>query len=293
MGILEGPGRRVVVGIDCSPESEQVLRWADHHAALTRSTLHAVTGWQADVLGSEAGEDFGETQARVRDALTATIDAALTPERARLVKQRVSIESPADVLLVAARKADLLVVGPRSAGGISGLLLGSVAERVVSGASCPVAIVHPSRHRQAHRIVAGVDGSNCSRRALEWAIRHAALTRSTVDVLAVQDEGSRWLMPPYQSWATPQQWAEQVLAEVLKEAPSLDGATVSAHACPGNAAQVLVEASRSSDMIVVGNHGSGALASRLLGSVSQKVARHARVPVVVVHDHDHPLMSNY
>jgi nucleotide-binding universal stress UspA family protein len=40
-------------------------------------------------------------------------------------------------------------------------------------------------------------------------------------------------------------------------------------------------------MIVVGNHGAGSAVSRLLGSVSQKVARHARVPVVVVHDHDH------
>src|ERR1019366_6287967 len=42
--------------------------------------------------------------------------------------------------LVQARKADLVVVvGPRSAGGIAGLLLDSVAERVISGASCLVA----------------------------------------------------------------------------------------------------------------------------------------------------------
>ena len=53
MGVLDGPGRRVVVGIDCSPESEQVLRWADRQAELTRSVLVALTGWQPDLPGAD------------------------------------------------------------------------------------------------------------------------------------------------------------------------------------------------------------------------------------------------
>ena len=138
----------------------------------------------------------------------------------------------------------------------------------------------------------GIDGSDCSRRALEWAIRQSVFTESTVDVLAVQDEGSRWLLPPYESWATPTQWAEQVLAEILADVQPPEDAHISTQVCPGNAAKVLVAASAMADMIVVGNHGTGAALSRLLGSVSQKVARHAAVPVVVVHDHDHrPLHS--
>ena len=79
---------------------------------------------------------------------------------------------------------------------------------------------------------------------------------------------------------------EQVLAEVLEDAQPPDGARISTHVCHGNSAKTLVDASAGSDMIVVGNHGTGAALSRLLGSVSQKVARHASVPVVVVHDHD-------
>jgi nucleotide-binding universal stress UspA family protein len=287
MGILEGPGRRVVVGVDCSPESEQVLRWADRQAELTGSALVAVTGWQSDLPGVEVEASFPDAQARVRTALTETISSALPPERARLVKLRVSMGPPADALLVQARKADLVVVGPRSPGGIAGLLLGSVAERVVSAASCPVAVVHATRHRPKNRIVVGVDGSDCSRRALEWAIRQSVFTESAVDVLAVQDEGSRWLLPPYDSWATPKQWVEQVLAEVLEDAQAPDGARINTRVCPGNAAKVLVDAAAAVDLIVIGNHGTGAALSRLLGSVSQKVARHAGVPVVVVHDHDH------
>jgi nucleotide-binding universal stress UspA family protein len=204
-----------------------------------------------------------------------------------MVKLRVSMGPPADALLVQARRAELLVVGPRSSDGLAGLLLGSVAERVVGGASCPVAVVHGSRHRLRHRIVVGVDGSACSRRALEWAVRQSVITEAGVDVLAVQDERSRWLSPPYGSWATPTQWVEQVLAEVLEDREPFDAARVSTRMCPGNAAKVLIDASSASDMIVVGNHGTGAALSRALGSVSQKVARHATVPVVVIHDHDH------
>jgi nucleotide-binding universal stress UspA family protein len=133
----------------------------------------------------------------------------------------------------------------------------------------------------------GVDGSQCSRRALEWAIGQSRVTDAAVDVLAVQDEGSRWLLPPYGSWAAPKQWVEQVLAEVLDDARPTDPARISTQVCPGNAATVLIGAAAAADLIVVGNHGIGPALSRLLGSVSQKVARQAGVPVVVVHDHDH------
>lgn len=292
MGTLEGPGRRVVVGVDCSPESEQVLRWADRQAELTRSALVAVTGWQPDLPGVGVPSDFPEAQVRMRVALAETISAALPPPRALSVKQRVSMSPPADALLVQARRADLVVVGPRSAGGIASLLLGSVAERVASGASCPVVIVHAARHRTTHRIVVGVDGSDCSRRALEWAIGQSAITAAKVDVLAVQDADSRWLMPPYDSWATPKQWVDQTLAEVLEDLQPPDSARISTQVRPGNAAKVLVDSANTADMIVVGNHGTGAALSRMLGSVSQKVARHAGVPVVVVHDHDHRPMPN-
>jgi nucleotide-binding universal stress UspA family protein len=249
--------------------------------------LVAVTGWQSDVPGLDAEADFAPAQGRVRTALTETINSALSVERARLVKVRVSMGPPADALLVQARKADLVVVGPRSPGGIAGLLLGSVAERIVSAASCPVAVVHATRHRPKNRIVVGVDGSGCSRRALQWAIRQSVLTKSAIDVLAVQDEDSRWLLPPYDSWATPRQWVEQVLTEVVEDAQAPDDTRISTRVCPGNAAKVLVDAGAASDLIVIGNHGTGAALSRLLGSVSQKVARHAGVPVIVVHDHDH------
>jgi nucleotide-binding universal stress UspA family protein len=48
---------------------------------------------------------------------------------------------PAEVLLEAAKDADLLVVGSRGRGGFSGMLLGSVSTQLAHHASCPILIV--------------------------------------------------------------------------------------------------------------------------------------------------------
>jgi nucleotide-binding universal stress UspA family protein len=50
----------------------------------------------------------------------------------------------------------------------------------------------------------------------------------------------------------------------------------------GPAAKVLLDAGHDADMIVVGSRGRGGFAGLLLGSVSQQVAQHAPLPVVIV-----------
>ncbi len=52
---------------------------------------------------------------------------------------------PADAIVAAARSlhSDLIVIGSRSRPGVRHLLLGSVAEKVMRGAHCPVLVVHP------------------------------------------------------------------------------------------------------------------------------------------------------
>ena len=80
-----------------------------------------------------------------------------------------------------------------------------------------------------------------------------------------KDEGSRWLLPLYESWATPKQCVQQVLAGVLEQVQPPDDARISTQVCPGSAAKVLVDAAAAADMIVVGYNGAGAALSGLLG----------------------------
>jgi nucleotide-binding universal stress UspA family protein len=56
----------------------------------------------------------------------------------------------------------------------------------------------------------------------------------------------------------------------------------------GHPAQVLLDAARGADLLVVGSRGHGTLAGMLLGSVSQHCVQHSPCPVVVV-PADHPV----
>ena len=68
------------------------------------------------------------------------------------VDQRSVRSDPVVELLEQARTARLLVVGSRGRGGFKGMLLGSVSQRVLKRATCPVAVVHTEQPTgAAHR----------------------------------------------------------------------------------------------------------------------------------------------
>lgn len=285
MGVVDGGNRRVVVGIDLTPESEELLRWADRQAEADHAVLQAVTAFPA--VGPVRGEAKAPAEhTATRQVLEETVARALPADRARLVELTVSPLHASTAILEQAKGADLVVVGPRGRGGISGLLLGSVTERVVSHATCPVVVVHSPRHARSHRIVVGWDGSECSRLALEWAIRQAEITDAKVDAVTVFDRPQYGMTPFGASLEPRQPLMEEVLRVELEKLSPHQASRVSPVVFEGNAAAVLLSEGDDADLIVVGNHGARTAVSRLLGSISQKVARHAQVPVVVVHDHD-------
>lgn len=87
-----------------------------------------------------------EAEAMQRAALTAVPAEDLNAVE---VVQRAVLGTAADVLLEAADGADLLVVGSRGRGGLTGALLGSVSQRCVTRAPCPVLVVRPASHETA------------------------------------------------------------------------------------------------------------------------------------------------
>lgn len=82
----------------------------------------------------------------------------------------------------------------------------------------------------------------------------------------------------------PEEDAKKVLAatvrDVFGEHPPL-GMLLTVR--EGNPAEVLIEASRSALLLVVGSRGHGGFAGLLLGSVSAACSEHAKCPVVVLH----------
>lgn len=139
-------------------------------------------------------------------------------------------------------------------------------------------------------ILVGVDGSRHSQRALEWAMKeaavwHMALTAITVNPVAV----SGWTGTPIRSEEDERarEQARQTVQEAAdKAAGQLAGAarpaSVTVHAVSGSPAAELISASRDADLLVVGSRGAGGFARLVMGSVSNQVAHHAHCPVVIV-----------
>lgn len=139
------------------------------------------------------------------------------------------------------------------------------------------------------RIVAGVDGSPSSMSALRWAIRQAALTSAEVDAVIAWNypvTAGGWMPTDMEGNFNFEEDAEKILADAISSTVNPGNIEVHARAVQGVPAQVLLDASDSADLLVVGSRGHGGFAEALLGSVSQHCVQHAHCPVVVIRGQD-------
>jgi nucleotide-binding universal stress UspA family protein len=146
-------------------------------------------------------------------------------------------------------------------------------------------------------IVVGVDGSDSSRAALAWALAEAKLRGSTLRAVhawmipALGTGEAPWAMMPPDSYVEVsadeiEKATHDALDRELAEAGPDPGLAVERFVQEGPAADVIVDASKDAELVVVGTRGRGAIKTLLLGSTSQHVIQHATCPVVVVSAHD-------
>jgi nucleotide-binding universal stress UspA family protein len=137
-------------------------------------------------------------------------------------------------------------------------------------------------------IVVGIDGSDHSERALEWALREGALRHLPVTVITVH-EAVRGFYSGVGNYPGDAQQTEQAReaaqADTDKMLAALGGSrpeSVTVTAVHGIAAEEILKAAGDADMIVLGQRGAGGFQRLVMGSVSNQVAHHAKVPVTIV-----------
>lgn len=136
------PGPRIVVGVDGSDSSQAALRWALHQAKLDGGRVEAVTAWHYPVsYGWEPAAIDVDFEGDARRILAEALTSVAVAEGSVPVLSLVTEGDPADVLLHAAKGADLLVIGSRGHGGLTSALLGSVSLHCVLHAHCPVLVL--------------------------------------------------------------------------------------------------------------------------------------------------------
>jgi nucleotide-binding universal stress UspA family protein len=148
MSGLRNARQRIVVGVDGSTPSIEALRWAIKQAQLSSGTVDAVIAWESTIATGTRGLGFaaapGLDDIDHAELAAKTLNAALaeaSPPPGVSVNQLVIEGNAGEVLLGAAKNADLLVLGHSGHGGIASALMGSVSIRCLHHASSPVVVV--------------------------------------------------------------------------------------------------------------------------------------------------------
>ncbi len=142
--------------------------------------------------------------------------------------------------------------------------------------------------QQRRTVVVGVDGSADALRAVRWAVPEARRRQAVlrlVTAFAWTDDrmiGMPWIgQAPYgeRLRAAAEKGLATAAAAAAELGPELP---VEQELVPGFPGGVLVDQSRTAELLVVGERGLGRLGSTLAGSVAVGVAAHAACPTVVV-----------
>lgn len=187
-------------------------------------------------------------------------------------------------------KVDLIVMGTHGRTGLAHFLLGSVAERVVRHAACPVLTVGHSRKNYSphyEKILVAFDFSEHSKLALRNA---AALARKFEAELGVIYVLEQEVSPAYfEIWkesiteALPEieADAQRAVTEVLK-AEGVEASQTEVVLTQGKAHKEIVKFadSHNFDLIAMGTHGLSGIEHVLLGSTTERVVRTATCPVI-------------
>jgi nucleotide-binding universal stress UspA family protein len=276
----------IVVGYDGSPGSDQALRWAVEETRAHGCTLTACLAWLPPYLAMlDEAAVYDLAMKRGEEILAAGVRYARSVLGAERVVPLLANGPPALVLREQSASAEMVVLGIRGHGGITGLALGSVPWQVAGHALGPVVIVRAPRHRanQLHGpVVAGLDGSAASGEVARFAFREAELRRVPVLAVCALADAAASLGDARVVEAD----FDRVLRTHEKEYPGL---TVLRHVSAGSPRTALLEAAASAQLLVIGPRGRGGLEGMSLGSVAHVVLHHAPCPVAVVHEPSIPL----
>ena len=282
--------RPVVVGVDGSGSAYRAVEWAAAEAARRGVALRLVSAFSWTTSDHPVRHDGRVAQYRdqlleaARHRLSRAARIAEDTSPGIETAPQVEIGAPIEVLGSEARRAQLLVLGDRGLGGVTGLVLGSVAVALAARGACPVVIVRGETRNTDGPVVVGTDGSPISEAALGFAFDAAAVRGAELVALhAWSPTAVDKALEPMMDWDAVADEEDAVLAERLsgwgQKYPQI---TVRRSVVRDGAARALVDASRGAQLVVVGSRGRGNAAGLLVGSVSHGVLHAAHCPVAIV-----------
>jgi nucleotide-binding universal stress UspA family protein len=294
--------RKVLLPTDFSAHAELAMGRAAHLASRYGAELHllhVLVLHEYDPLRVSAhASDVNRLQSLLAENAKAGLEEITrrlrVPQATVIAAQERGI-SPADSILDYAGRndIDLVVMGTHGRRGARRFLLGSIAEKVVKLARCPVLTVRdpgdePLEH-ELRRILVPLDFSNHSSNALRHARELAVEDGASIQLLHVVEEpplpyfygpGSA---PASSGRASLRARARAEMRRLIRTAPGPE-ADIEIHVMRGSSALDIARFAREngSDLVVIATHGLSSLWQFVMGSVAETVVRTAPCPVLTV-----------
>lgn len=292
----------ILLATDFSPSSEHAVAFASNLAralggrvvALYVDVLHAPEGalvHDDEQVDREAGE---LSRDRIHDHLE-TLEARLASEGVRAEARCRNSLAIAPAILEAAEEeeARFIVAGTHGRRGMRRFLLGSVTDELLRTAQRPLILVPQSEQyhvRPVRQLLVPIDFSASTAHQLEEAAELAASLGAEVDLLHVKEPlPLPFLLPGVGTLGDLVPSLErQIESELDKRASFLraQGIAVRTAAVEGHAGREIVRHAdeQETDLILIARHGLSKMERFLLGSITERVARTARTPVLIYPD---------
>jgi nucleotide-binding universal stress UspA family protein len=281
----------VLLATDGSEDAALAARAAIDLCETTGSELHVVHAWRSvpsTHFDAFLRIQFEKEGREVLDAAAERIEGAGGTVAGALLR----MGSPADEILDLAEElgVGLVVIGSRGRGPIRRLLMGSVSESVVHGATFPVLVMRGGDEAwPPQRVVIGDDGSEEAREAGDLAARvgksfdaKVLLVRAYPQLPEVDIEGRK---VDARMVEDDMRREERALIGRAKEIEDSIGNKPRPVIAVGDPAAVLLESAGEDaaerTLVAVGSRGHGVARRLRLGSVSTKVLHAAEGPVLV------------
>ncbi len=270
---------RIIVGVDEHEGGRDAIALANRLVAANgHMTLTRVDA--SDPFVYRGVSALYEARERERDL--AELEAAAAAAMAETSREAISSTSIGRGLheLAEIQKADLIIVGSSRRGLAGRVLLGDDTHAALNGAPCAVAVApagYASTPALIREIGIGYDGSPESEQALALGRELAAEVGARLSALQAIS------VPAYVLGAGPAP-IEASIDDAVTEARARVAALgdVEPHAAYGSPAEELTLFSASVDLLIIGSRGYGPLGRIVHGSVSHRLARSARAPLLVL-----------
>jgi nucleotide-binding universal stress UspA family protein len=283
--------KKILCATDFSESAAAALQVASRLAIQAGAELEIVTAWSLPVTGAIEGYAFpgAALEQMIDDGRRGLEQAAAAARDAGVVRLSTKLlqGSAWDAVSAEAKQdpnVELVVVGTHGRSGLSRVLLGSVAERIVRHAPCSVLVVRPTDTLFQH-VACPVDFGEPARFAADLAAKLTAPdgrglmllyalempvtfgTHTTPDFVAELD---RRATKTLDDWKTNLRTLTTARVEIQQRIGT-----------PAGQVLAMLDADPTYDLVVVGSHGRTGLKRLFLGSVAERIVRYAKPSVLV------------